>query len=116
MTHSGSAIAYFNARTAQTLVVIMAKIARRQKKSEDRHEVIRHFNGIDFSDSSVILNATPNILCILTRDVKPAVRRLNLARDVIFCGARKDFVAQCEYLTSEFCLSKIVFQKKKTKF
>ena len=36
-----------------------------------------------------------------------------MARDVIFCGLRKDFVAQCECLASEFDLRKIVLQKKK---
>ena len=36
-----------------------------------------------------------------------------MARDVIFCGPRKDAEAQCESLASEFGLRKIVFQKKK---
>ena len=31
-----------------------------------------------------------------------------MARDVIFCGLHKDFVAQCECLASEFGLQEIV--------
>ena len=37
-----------------------------------------------------------------------------MARDVTFCGPRKDFVAQCECLASEFGVRKIVLQKKKS--
>ena len=50
---------------------------------------------------------------IYNRGGKVAAGEPNVARDVTFCGTRKDFVAQCECLASEFGLRKIVLQKKK---
>ena len=38
----------------------------------------------------------------------------NLASDVIFCGPRKDYVAQCECLASEFGLRKLFSKRKKS--
>ena len=37
-----------------------------------------------------------------------------MASDVIFCHPRKEFVAQCEWLISEFGLQKMFSQRKKS--
>ena len=48
--------------------------------------------------------------------MKLAARWPNVARDVIFCGLRKGFVAQCECLASEFGHRKTVLRKKRKPF
>ena len=94
---------------------VIGNIKKKEEIFEKEQESLEYARKPGNVDSHCDVRKACELQIYLYRGVKLAAHGPNVARDIIFCGLRKDFEAQCECLASEFGLRKIVLQKKPLK-